>query len=430
MNATDVKPCPGVDDRRPASTFCWFDQTVPTDLAHRFPKSWATPPVGAIASCNATKHAGLALSDNVRLELSRARAGVGVSRVCPAVVRTNLLTEPLENLMKKVEASTLDSIADYRLVEAPAPVAGPGSVLLRIAACGVGYVDALVALGRYQVKPPLPHVPGAEVGAWVEAIGDGVQGLSVGDRVMARVQGGFAELACTPAALVTRIPDRMGFAQAAGFRVNYLTALHGLRDRACLAPGETLLVLGAAGGVGAAAIQVGKRLCARVVAVASTAEKRAFALQAGADVAIDAAPEGFRASVRSVCGDKGLQVVFDPVCGPLFEPAFRSLHWRGRHLVVGFVGGPIPALPANLPLMKGAALVGVDVRQFLLCEAELGAAHLDEMLGWVADGTLVPPVGREFAFGDFSEALNFALSGQGIGKTILRITDDAAAGGA
>ena len=329
--------------------------------------------------------------------------------------------------MKKVEAVTLDSIADYRLVEAPAPVAEPGSVLLRIAACGVGYVDALVSLGRYQVKPPLPHVPGAEVGGWIEALGGGVQGLSIGDRVMARVQGGFTELASTPAALVNPIPDRMSFAQAAGFRVNYITALHGLRDRACLAYGETLLVLGAAGGVGAAAIQVGKHLGARVVAVASTEEKRAFALQAGADVAIDSTVEGFRASVRSVCGDKGPQVVFDPVCGPLFELAFRSLNWRGRHLVVGFAGGPIPSLPANLPLMKGAALMGVDVRQFLLYETELGAAHLAEMLGWVGDGSLVPPVGREFAFDDFTEALTFALSGKGIGKTVLRVADDAAA---
>ena len=327
--------------------------------------------------------------------------------------------------MKQVQARSLDSIADYRLVEVPAPAPGPGTVLLRVAACGVGYVDALVALGRYQVKPPLPHVPGQEVGGWVEALGEGVEGLAVGDRVMAEVRGGFSELALAPAAGVHKLPERMGFAQAAGFRVNYLTALHGLRDRARLLEGETLLVIGAAGGVGSAAVQVGKRLGARVIAAASSAEKRDFAVRLGADLGIDSATEGFRERLQALCGQlsgrKGPDVVFDPVCGPLFEPSFRSLGWRGRQLVVGFAGGPIPALPANLALLKGAALVGVDVRQFLLHEAALGAAHLAELLGWVAEGTLTPPTGRSFAFDDFAPALQYALSGQGSGKTVLQV---------
>lgn len=332
--------------------------------------------------------------------------------------------------MQQVQAETLNSVADYRLVDVPAPVAGPGTVLLRVAMCGVGYVDALVSLGRYQVKPPLPHVPGMEVAGWVQALGDGVgdgvgigaAGLAVGDRVMARVSGGFAQLALAPADAVQKIPDRMAFAQAAGFRVNHLTALHGLRDRARLQPGDTLVVLGAAGGVGVAAIQVGKRLGARVIAVASTPEKRAYALQAGADRVLDSALDGFRNRLREACGDTGPNVVFDPVCGPLFEPAFRSLGWGGRHLVVGFVGGPIPALPANLTLLKGAALVGVDVRQFQLLEPERAEAQLVELLGWVADGTLVPPVGRVFQFTDFGPALEFALSGQGSGKTVLQVS--------
>ncbi len=325
--------------------------------------------------------------------------------------------------MKKVEATTLDSIADYRLVDAPTPAPGPGEVLLRVAACGVGYVDALVSLGRYQVKPALPHVPGQEVAGWVEALGEGVQGLQAGDRVMAQVRGGFAELVLAAAASVHRIPERLAFAQAAGLRTNYITALHGLRDRAALQPGQTLLVLGAAGGTGTAAIQVGKRLGARVIAVASSVEKRAFALQAGADVAMESTADGFRDRLRALCGQSGPDVVFDPVCGPLFEPAFRSMGWRGRHLVVGFTGGPIPALPANLPLLKGAALVGVDVRQFLLYEAELGAAHLAELLGWAADGALVPPVGRAFDFADFVPAMEYALSGHGVGKTVLRVCE-------
>lgn len=324
--------------------------------------------------------------------------------------------------MKQVEAASLDSISDYRMVDAPSPTPGPGTVLVRVGACGIGYVDALVSLGRYQVKPPLPHVPGQEIGGRVEAIGEGVTGLAIGDRVMAQVRAGFAELAIAPAASVLKIPDRMSYAQAASFRVNYVTALHGLRERARLVPGETLVVIGAAGGVGSAAIQVGRKLGARVIAVASTPEKRAFAERMGADHAIDSAAEGFRDRLKALCGQQGPDVILDPVCGPLFEPAFRSLGWRGRHLVVGFAGGPIPALPANLPLLKGAALVGVDVRQFFLYEAELASAHLSELLSWVGDGSLSPPIGREFAFADYVPALEYALSGQGVGKTILRVS--------
>lgn len=323
--------------------------------------------------------------------------------------------------MKFVQASTLDSIADYRLLEGETPKPGPGEVLIKVAACGVGYVDALVALGRYQVKPPLPHTPGKEVGGWIEAVGAGVDGLAPGDRVMASVRGGFAQFALAPAADTVKIPERMSFAQASGFRVNYLTALHGLRDRGALAAGERLLVLGAAGGVGMAAIQVGKAMGAEVIAAASTEEKRAFARTQGADHVVDTAPDGWRDRLKAACGGKGPDVVFDPVCGPLFEPAFRSLVWGGRHLVVGFVGGPIPALKSNLTLMKGAALVGVDVRQFGLFEEKKANAHVTELLSWVADGRLVPAVGRSFPLEEFAPAMEFALTGQGLGKTVLEI---------
>ncbi len=323
--------------------------------------------------------------------------------------------------MKRVQADSLESITDYRLIEAPAPTPGPGQVLVRVAACGVGYVDALVSLGRYQVKPPLPHTPGQETGGTIEAVGEGVTGLAVGDRVMAHALGGFQELALADARAVVKIPDAMTFAQAAGFRINYITALHGLKDRGNVQPGERVLVLGAAGGVGVAAIQVAKAMGATVIAAASTPEKRAFALEQGADDVIDTAPEGWRDRLKTLCDGKGPDVIFDPVCGPLFELAFRSLGWRGRHLVVGFVGGPIPALPANLTLMKGAALSGVDVRQFMLFEAARAAQHLTELLGWVAEGRLVPPVGRAFPLEAYAEALEFALTGQGLGKTVLEI---------
>jgi NADPH2:quinone reductase len=270
------------------------------------------------------------------------------------------------------------------------------------------------------VKPTLPHTPGQEVAGWVEAVGDGVSGLAPRDRVMASVRGGFADYALASVQAVTAIPDRMSFPQAAGFRINYLTALHGLRDRGAVRAGETVLVFGAAGGVGSAALQVAKLLGARVVAVASTDDKRAFCSALGADAVLDTAKEQWRDRLKELVGSGGLNVVFDPVCGPLFEPAFRSLAWGGRHLVVGFVGG-IPALPANLPLVKGASLTGIDVRQFLLFEAPLAAAQLSELLSWVADGRLSPPEGRRFELDDFAAALEFALKGAGKGKTILSI---------
>ena len=323
--------------------------------------------------------------------------------------------------MKRVETNNLESIDHYRMVQAPDPVPAAGELLLRIAACGLGYVDALESLGRYQVKPPLPHVPGQEVSGWVEAVGDGVEGFAAGDRVITQIHGGLAELAVAPASTVTRIPANMDFAQAAGFKINYLTVLHGLRDRANLQAGETLLVIGAAGGVGSAAVQIGKCLGARVIAVASSDEKRAFVKRLGADHVIDSAAENFRDQVKELCDQKGPNVVFDPVCGPLFEPAFRSLTWCGRHLVVGFAGGPIPSLRANLPLLKGASLVGVDVRQFQIYEAQKSAAHVQELLAWVAAGRLAPPIGKVFGFDAFAPALEFALSGKGLGKTVVQV---------
>jgi NADPH2:quinone reductase len=323
--------------------------------------------------------------------------------------------------MRAVQAASLSSIDDYRVVELPMPVPDPAEVRVRIAACGVGYVDALVALGRYQVKPPLPHVPGGEVAGWIDAVGASVTGLAVGDRVLAQVRGGFCEYAVTNATSVRRIPDRMRFDQAAGFRVNYVTALHGLRDRARLQAGETLLVIGAAGGTGSAAVQVGKLLGAKVVGVASTAEKRALAQRYGADIVLDRKPEGWRDRLRAAVPG-GLDVVFDPACGALMQPAFRSLRWGGRHLVVGFVSGEIPALPVNLPLLKGAALVGVDYRQFTdVFERERAGHELEELLGWVAEGRLDPPAGRTFTFSEHREALTFALSGDGVAKTVFEV---------
>jgi NADPH2:quinone reductase len=323
--------------------------------------------------------------------------------------------------MRAIQAASLSSIDDYRVVDLPMPSPGPAEVRIRIAACGVGYVDALVALGRYQVKPALPHVPGGEVAGWIDAIGEKVTELSVGDRVLAQVRGGFCEYAVVPTTVVSRIPGHMRFDQAAGFRINYVTALHGLRDRAHLQAGETLLVIGAAGGVGSAAVQVGALLGAKVVGVASTPEKRTLAASYGAEITLDRNPEGWRDRLRAAVPG-GIDVVFDPACGALLQPAFRSLKWGGRHLVVGFVAGEIPALPVNLPLLKGAALVGVDYRQFAdVFEAGHARRELDELLGWVENARLDPPAGRIFPFEQHREALTFALSGEGVAKTVFEV---------
>jgi NADPH2:quinone reductase len=323
--------------------------------------------------------------------------------------------------VRYVRGTALNAISDYGIADGEAPQAGSGQVQIKVAACGVGYVDVLVALGGYQVKPALPHTPGQEIAGTVSAIGDGVTELSVGDRVLAAAPAGFAEYAVAPRGSVFRIPDNVAFASAAGLRLNYLTALHGLRDRAALQNGERLLVLGAAGGVGIAAVQIGKLLGAEVIAVASTEEKRAFAREGGADRVLDSTVEGWRERLKEACNGGGPDVVFDPLCGPLFEPAFRSLAWRGRHLVVGFVGGEIPRLRANLPLMKGAALVGVDVRQFALFERDRADAYGKELIAWAGEGRLSPATGRRFAFEDFAEAMAHAHSGRGMGKTILEI---------
>ena len=321
--------------------------------------------------------------------------------------------------MKAIQTADLSSIDNYAPVDLPAPQPGEGEVRIRVAACGVGFVDALVALGRYQVKPPLPHVPGAEIGGLVDALGPGVTGFSIGERVLAQARGGFAEYAIAPQRAVSRIPDHMSMNQAAGFRVNYATALHGLRDRAALRVGETLVVIGAAGGVGLAAVQIGRLLGASVIGVASTEQKRVAVQKAGAGATLDRVVEGWRERLKAV-SPNGVDVVFDPVSGPLLQPAFRSLGWGGRYLIVGFAGGDIPALPVNLPLLKGAALVGVDYRQFgAVFEAEAAASELEELLAWVANGELDVPVGRTFPFGEYREALEYALSGDGTGKTIL-----------
>ena len=308
-----------------------------------------------------------------------------------------------------------------RIGEMPAPQLKPGHVLIAVKAAGVGFVDALGAAGKYQVKQALPFVPGGEYAGIVESVGEGVTGIAPGDRVMAGgFAGAYAEYALAPAGAVLAMPASMSFVEAAGFRTNYATALHALADRAAIAPGETLLVLGAGGGTGIAAIQIGKLLGARVIAAASSAEKRAAALAAGADEAIDYTDPAWREALKAMTGGMGIDVVFDPVGGAATETAFRSLAWKGRHLVIGFAAGTIPALPINLALLKGASLVGVDIARFgNLHEPAKAAANVRQLLAWYAEGRLKPVASAVLPFEKAAEALAAVAGRQAVGKLVL-----------
>ncbi|MDZ4869000.1 MAG: NADPH:quinone oxidoreductase family protein [Alphaproteobacteria bacterium] len=305
----------------------------------------------------------------------------------------------------------------------PASELPKGHVRLRVRASGASLLDALIAAGKYQVKPPLPFSPGSEFAGEVEAVAADVTTLKVGERVMAGgFTGGFSQTAVVPAVAAVPIPDAMSFETAAGFRTNYMTALHAFRQRADLKAGETLLVLGAGGGVGSAGIEVAKIMGARVIAAASSDEKRAFATKLGADHAIDIAPEVFRDRIKEITGGRGVDVVYDPVGGQLTELAFRSLAWRGRHLVVGFAAGTIPALPVNLALLKGAALVGVDLARFsFMHEPAVAAENLKQLLAWFASGQLKPQVGRVYAFSEARQALSDILNRRAVGKAVVRV---------
>jgi NADPH2:quinone reductase len=323
--------------------------------------------------------------------------------------------------MKAVIADELGPPECYALRELPTPEPAAGDVRVRVLAAGVGYFDALMARGGYQVRPPLPFVPGSEFAGIVESCGEGVQSPVPGQRVIGGSFGRvFAEYVCVPAATLMPLPSVLSADVGAAFLVNYQTAAHALIQRAGLRAGETLLVLGAAGGTGSAAVQVGKCLGARVIAAASSAEKRAFALAAGADLELDYSRPDWREELKRLC-PAGVDVIFDPVGGEFFEPAFRSLAWGGRHLVIGFAGGVIPRLPANLALLKGASLVGVDLRQAAGRDPAMNAANTRQLLAWVEDGALRPPAGPVFEFADFRGALDAAFSGKSLGKVVLRI---------
>ncbi len=296
---------------------------------------------------------------------------------------------------------------------------GPGQVVIDVKAAAVNFPDVLIIENKYQVKPPLPFTPGAEVAGIVRAAGVGVK-LAPGTRVVAYVgQGGFAEQAIASADACVPLPEDADFATAAAFTLAYGTSHHAVVDRAALRAGETMLVLGAAGGVGLAAVEIGKVLGARVIAAASSEEKLEVCRRFGADATINYNTEDLRERIKAFTDGKGPDVIYDPVGGEYAEPAFRSIGWRGRYLVVGFANGEIPKLPLNLALLKGASLVGVFWGDFARREPQHNAAAFTQMIGWIGEGKLKPYVSKRYKLADTAQALKDMASRKVTGKIVI-----------
>ncbi len=304
--------------------------------------------------------------------------------------------------------------------ELPSPRPGPGEAVVSMRAASVNFPDVLIIQNKYQFKPPLPFSPGSELAGVVKEVGAGVEAFRPGDQVIAwTTYGAFAEEVKTEATRLVPMPGGMDFPSAAAFLLTYATSEHALRDRGQLQAGETLLVLGAAGGVGLAAVEIGKALGARVIACASSDDKLAVCRQHGADAGINYAAEDLRERIRALTDGRGADVVYDPVGGPYTEPAFRSLAWRGRLLVVGFAAGEIPKLPLNLPLLKGASVVGVFWGDFSRREPHAFAESVRRLGRWYADGKLRPHVSQTLPLARAAEALNLMAARQVKGKIVL-----------
>jgi NADPH2:quinone reductase len=333
--------------------------------------------------------------------------------------------------MRAVVCRELGPPSSLRVTDEPEPgPPGPGKVTVRVEAAGVNYVDALFVQGRYQIKPPLPFVPGSEAAGTIAAVGDGVEGLAVGDRVLASFGlGAFAEQLVLDALAVTRLPDALDAPRAATFTQSYATALFSLRDRADLQPGETALVLGAGGGVGLATIDVARALGAKVIGAASSEDKRAAAADAGAAATIDTTGEPLKDRARELARSlaqegrdrlvSGVDVVVDPIGGPLADAALRALGEGGRYLVIGFASGEIPSLPLNQVLLRNRSLVGVDWGAWALGHPDRQRQLLDELLTWVDAGRLHPPAPVTYPLDQAGQALDDLLERRVVGKLAL-----------
>ena len=312
-------------------------------------------------------------------------------------------------------------VAGLRWAELPTPEPVLGQVRIAVHAASLNFPDLLTVQGKYQIKPPLPFVPGSEFSGTVEALGDGVRHLKVGDRVASiGVSGGFGTHACVSAANVMPLPAGFDLDAGAAFAFTYGTSHHALIDRGALRAGETVLVLGAAGGVGSAAVQIAKAAGARVIAAASSDEKCAFCTTLGADATINTSSDDLREALKLTTEGRGPDVVYDPVGGPLAEAAFRSIAWRGRYLVIGFAAGPIPALPFNLTLLKGASIVGVFWGDFVRREPRAFQQGLMHLFAWHAQGKVRPAIDAKLPLSALHEAYERMASRRVCGKLLLK----------
>ena len=304
--------------------------------------------------------------------------------------------------------------------ELPTPQPKTGEVLLEIKAASLNFPDILIVQNKYQMKPPLPFVPGSEYAGIVQAVGEGVTHLKVGQPVACLSgTGGFATHTIAPSALCMPLPAGFPMVDAAAFIMIYATSHHALVDRAQLKAGETVLVLGAAGGVGTAAIQIAKALGAKVIAAASTQEKCDLCKSIGADATINYSTENLRDAIKALTGGKGPDVIYDPVGGDFAEPAFRSIAWRGRYLVVGFASGPIPSLPFNLALLKGASIVGVFWGDYAKREPKANAAMMMELAQWYGQGKIKPVIDRTMPMVELKAAFAHMGSRSVMGKLVM-----------
>ena len=309
---------------------------------------------------------------------------------------------------------------DLEIANLPDPQPGPGEALVRVKAAALNFFDTLIIAGKYQYKPPMPFSPSAELAGVVEAVGDEVTSVRLGDRVAAYVGSGAARgMIAVDAARLVKIPDGLDFDRAAGVCVTYGTTLHALKDRADIQPGETLAVLGASGGVGIAAVELGKIMGARVIACASSDDKLAFAREHGADETINYATDDLKEALRRVTGGKGVDVIYDPVGGPYAEPALRSIAWKGRFLVVGFAAGEIPKIPLNLALLKGCDIVGVFWGSFIERDPAGHRANTEQLLEWCAQDRLSAHVHAVYPLAEAATALKAIAARQVMGKIIL-----------
>jgi len=322
--------------------------------------------------------------------------------------------------MKALYCRAFGPETDLTVEEIDSPVPSGGEVLVSVQAAGLNFPDLLCVRGEYQFKPPLPFVPGSEGAGVVAAVGEGVSGVSVDDRVCFNgLSGAFAEEIAIPATAVTQIPDSMLFEQAAGLTIVYGTSYYALKQRAGLQRGDTLLVLGAAGGVGLSAVELGAAMGARVIAAASSEQKLAIAAEHGAEIGIDYSKEDLKNRIKELTDGAGANVIYDPVGGELAEAAFRGIAWEGRHLVIGFASGPIPKLPLNLPLLKGAAAVGVFWGSWTKREPEAHKQNMAELFELFTKKAIQPHVSSTYPLGQFLDAFGEVSGRRAIGKVIL-----------